>query len=112
MLRVLTLEQTYTKQTLGRVGASPKIAHVYNVSSQFMASLISSERFAGQLVLIFSVFLQLSAFFLLASTSIWIAKVSTGAMRLVAHHLPLYLAGFGITAIVSFFDVVSCILQS
>ena len=47
--------------------------------------------------------LQLAAFFTLASTGLWIDKVSTGPIRHVAEHLTMYEIAFVVVAIVSLF---------
>jgi hypothetical protein len=52
-------------------------------------------------VLFFSVCLQLSAFFVLASTGLWIDKVSNGMIRQVAEHLTIYQVAFAVIAAVS-----------
>lgn len=53
-----------------------------------------------QFVLVLSIFLQIAGFFLIASTALWIDKVTSGAIRDRARHLTLYQIGFIITAIV------------
>ena len=46
--------------------------------------------------------LQLAGFFIFASTVVWIDKVSSGAIRRAAKHLPLYQAAVVVTAIVRY----------
>jgi hypothetical protein len=70
------LFKVYASQTFSRVGASMEVHRVY------------------KLVLVFSVGLQLSAFFTLASTSMWIDKICRGVVRMFADHSKLYLAAF------------------
>jgi hypothetical protein len=64
-----------------------------------------------QLVLAFSASLQLAGFFILASTALWIDKLSYGAIRHAANHSTLYQAAFFVTAIVrchtSYFDTLT-----
>jgi len=51
-------------------------------------------------VLVFSLFLQVSAFFSLASVAMWIDKVSRGSMVHLAKHANLYLAASIVTLVV------------
>ncbi|KAK0200984.1 hypothetical protein DFS33DRAFT_1356270 [Desarmillaria ectypa] len=75
------LYKVYANQSFSRVGGSPEINKIY------------------KFVLLLSVMLQLAGFFTLAATGIWIDKISGGSIRRVAHHLHLYLAAFGVTAV-------------
>ncbi|KAF8990258.1 hypothetical protein BDQ17DRAFT_1372156 [Cyathus striatus] len=70
------LFKVYATRTFSRVGASLEVHKVY------------------KLVLYFSVGLQLSAFFTLASTSLWIDKICRGVLKSFADHKKLYLAAF------------------
>ncbi|KDQ54504.1 hypothetical protein JAAARDRAFT_38175 [Jaapia argillacea MUCL 33604] len=83
-LCLLTLKQlkVYQRQTFNRVGASEAINKLY------------------KLVLVFSGTMELAGFFLIASTAIWIDKVTTGLIRQVADHIKLHEASFGVTTII------------
>jgi hypothetical protein len=70
------LFKVYARETFSRVGASPVIHRVYKI------------------VLVFSVFLQLSGFFSLASSAMWIDKMCHGTLMLVARHSKLYMVLF------------------
>ncbi|KAK0236774.1 hypothetical protein EDD85DRAFT_586533 [Armillaria nabsnona] len=78
------LYKVYANQSFSRVGGSPEINRIY------------------KFVLLLSVMLQLAGFFTLASTGMWIDKISGGSIRRVARHLHLYLAAFGVTAACEF----------
>ncbi|KAJ3514816.1 hypothetical protein NLJ89_g2146 [Agrocybe chaxingu] len=72
------LFKVYATQSFSRVGASPKIHRMY------------------KFVLLFSVCLQLSGFFSLTSTAMWIDKVCHGMIMALAKHAKLYLAAFSV----------------
>ncbi|KAF8961596.1 hypothetical protein BDZ97DRAFT_1190460 [Flammula alnicola] len=78
------LFNVYANESFSRVGASPKIHRIY------------------KLVLLFSVFLQLSGFFSLASTAMWIDKVCSGDVLQMPKHAKLYLAAFITTLLLEF----------
>ncbi|KAF9480665.1 hypothetical protein BDN70DRAFT_877383 [Pholiota conissans] len=78
------LYRVYTTESFSRVGASAKIHRMYKI------------------VLLFSVFLQLSGFFSVASAGMWIDKVCHGAVMELAKHSKLYLAAFIVILIVTF----------
>ncbi|KAJ7938180.1 hypothetical protein B0H13DRAFT_1941904 [Mycena leptocephala] len=71
----------YVSQTFSRVGASTEVNRIY------------------KLVLLLSVVLQLAGFFTLGQTALWISKISFGAIRQLAEHFPIYLAGLIVTAV-------------
>ncbi|KAF9563225.1 hypothetical protein CPC08DRAFT_760988 [Agrocybe pediades] len=73
------LFRVYARQTFKRVGASSKVHKIY------------------MLVLVFSVFIQLSCFMSLASSATWIDKVSAGTLSRHASHTKVYLAAFIVT---------------
>jgi len=54
-----------------------------------------------KVILVFSVLLQLSGFFSLASTSMWIDKVCHGTLMGLARHSKLYMAAFIVVLVVS-----------
>uniref|UniRef100_A0A8H8CEP1 Uncharacterized protein n=1 Tax=Psilocybe cubensis TaxID=181762 RepID=A0A8H8CEP1_PSICU len=78
------LYKVYATESFSRVGASPVIHGVYKT------------------VLLFSVGLQLSGFFSLASSAMWIDKVCHGMMKMMALHSKLYLAAFVIILVFQF----------
>lgn len=71
----------------------------YHLRTNFF-TLINLARL--QLVLIFSVCLQLSAFISIASAGMWINKVSHGALAGLARHAKIYLAAFILTLVVRY----------
>jgi len=73
------LFKVYASQSFGRVGASSQVNRTYKI------------------VLVFSACLQLTAFFSLASTAMWIDHICDGIIWVVAHHRKLYLAAFIVT---------------
>ncbi|KIM77424.1 hypothetical protein PILCRDRAFT_12062 [Piloderma croceum F 1598] len=81
---------------LGVLCISLKLFDVYK--SQMVKYVGTSTR-ANILVLAFSASLQLAGFFILASTALWIDKLSYGAIRRATNHLTLYQVGFIVTAI-------------
>lgn len=70
------LFDVYQTQTFSRVGASPAVHRMY------------------KLLLCFSVLIQLTAFFSLASSSLWISRATSGAFMQFAQHWKLYTAVF------------------
>ncbi|KAF8175156.1 hypothetical protein BJ912DRAFT_822266, partial [Pholiota molesta] len=76
------LFRVYTTESFSRVGASAKVHRMYKI------------------VLLFSVCLQLSGFFSVAASGMWIDKVCHGAVRQLAAHSKLYLAAFIVTLVV------------
>ncbi|TFK69793.1 hypothetical protein BDN72DRAFT_839955 [Pluteus cervinus] len=77
----IKLYEVYSVRTFGRVGSSPVAHSVY------------------KLVLLFSVGVQLTAFFMICSTSTWLDKLLRGQTRWLATHLPLYIAAFALVAL-------------
>ncbi|PPQ64909.1 hypothetical protein CVT24_008249 [Panaeolus cyanescens] len=70
------LFNVYANQSFCRVGASERVYRIYKI------------------VLLFSVCMQLSGFFSIASTAMWIDKVCHGLLHKLAKHSDLYLAAF------------------
>ncbi|KAH6918013.1 hypothetical protein BKA70DRAFT_1245939 [Coprinopsis sp. MPI-PUGE-AT-0042] len=68
----------YQTQTFSRVGASPAVHRMYKV------------------LLSFSVLLQLSAFFSLASASLWISRATSGTFMQFATHWKVYTGVFAV----------------
>ncbi|KAF7320921.1 hypothetical protein HMN09_00178800 [Mycena chlorophos] len=75
------LFKVYASQTFSRVGASGEVHGVYKI------------------VLSFSVVLQLAGFFILASTSLWIGKISLSPIRSFVDDFPLNIAILVVTAV-------------
>ncbi|KAF8064161.1 hypothetical protein FPV67DRAFT_1420008 [Lyophyllum atratum] len=75
----LMLFKIYASQSFGRVGASAQVNRIYKI------------------VLVFSACLQLTAFFSLASTAMWLDHICSGIIHDVVRHGKLYLAAFIIT---------------
>ncbi|KAF9532614.1 hypothetical protein CPB83DRAFT_630475 [Crepidotus variabilis] len=75
------LYNIYTSQTRARVAASPQVYSAY------------------KFFLLFAAVLQLSVFYALASTGMWIDKVSHAPLKQLATHSTLYLAGFIVSLI-------------
>ncbi|KAF9529038.1 hypothetical protein CPB83DRAFT_279871 [Crepidotus variabilis] len=75
------LFKVYANETFSRVGASPQIHRMYKVT------------------LVFLVCLQLSGFFSLASTALWLDKICHDPIQHFAFHYKLYLAAFIITLV-------------
>ncbi|KIM37933.1 hypothetical protein M413DRAFT_448195 [Hebeloma cylindrosporum] len=78
------LFQVYANQSFSRVGAPPKIHRIH------------------KLVLFLSVCLQLTQFFSLASTALWLNKVCYGSMHHLTDHSNLYMATFIIMLVFQF----------
>ncbi|TFK37642.1 hypothetical protein BDQ12DRAFT_685042 [Crucibulum laeve] len=78
------LYKVYAKQTFSRVGASVTIHRMY------------------KLVLFLSVCLQLTGFFSLASTAMWLDKICHGTISFFAQHRDLYMAAFIVTLVLEF----------
>lgn len=78
------LFQVYANESFSRVGASPKVHRMY------------------KLVLFFSVCLQLTGFFSVASTVLWLNKVCYGSMHHFTKHSNLYMATFIIMLVLGF----------
>jgi len=72
----LMLFKVYSSQSFGRVGASDQVNRIYKI------------------VLVFSAFLQLTAFFSVASTAMWLDHICSGLIHDFVHHSKLYLAAF------------------
>ena len=72
------LFNVYQNQTFSRVGASPAVHRMY------------------KLLLCFSVLLQLTAFFSLASSSLWISRATSPTFMQFAKHWKIYTAMFAI----------------
>ncbi|GLB44647.1 hypothetical protein LshimejAT787_1702740 [Lyophyllum shimeji] len=70
------LFKVYAFQSFGRVGASDRVNRIYKI------------------VLVFSAFLQLTAFFALASPAMWLDRICSGLIHDVVHHNMLYVAAF------------------
>ncbi|KAF8638359.1 hypothetical protein AX17_002261 [Amanita inopinata Kibby_2008] len=75
------LYKVYSTQTFGLVGASSKIERILKI------------------VFLFSVSLQLTAFFTIASAAVWTDKVTNGTISFLAKHIKAYLAGFIVTLV-------------
>ncbi|KAF5381933.1 hypothetical protein D9757_007589 [Collybiopsis confluens] len=75
------LYRVYARETFNRVRASPRLHKIY------------------KLVLVLSVCVQLSGFFTVAATAMWLDKASTGSINRVAKHLVLYRAVFSTMAV-------------
>ncbi|KAG6908705.1 hypothetical protein DXG01_003638 [Tephrocybe rancida] len=73
---------------------------VFNVVALVAMALLSWKLF--KIVLVFSASLQLTAFFSLASTSIWIDHICFKTIMNKASHTQLYLAAFVVTLLVRF----------
>ncbi|TEB36636.1 hypothetical protein FA13DRAFT_1682795 [Coprinellus micaceus] len=68
----------YSAASFDRIGSLPSLQRVY------------------KLVLVFSVGLQLSGFFVAVSSGLWLSKVAHGSFRALSHHAGLYIASFAI----------------
>ncbi|KAF8870640.1 hypothetical protein CPB84DRAFT_839439 [Gymnopilus junonius] len=78
------LYKVYANETFSRVGASPSIHRIYKI------------------VLFFSVCLQLSGFFSIASTAIWLDKVCHSFLMELTEYVDLYMAAFIVTLVFQF----------
>ncbi|KAF9456388.1 hypothetical protein BDZ94DRAFT_1275823 [Collybia nuda] len=79
----INLYKIYASQSFSRVGASPQIHRIY------------------KLVLFLSVDLHLTGFFSIASTAIWIDKITHDTIRSMAEHLRFYLAAFAVFLVIT-----------
>ncbi|KLO11581.1 hypothetical protein SCHPADRAFT_905925 [Schizopora paradoxa] len=73
------LFKIYAQESFKRVGADAKLNRLYKI------------------ILVFSVFLQLSVFFTISSSAMWVDELSTGAVRKVADNGVDYIVIFSIT---------------
>lgn len=101
-IKYLLFSQVFASRTFKRVGASVKMSHLYKVSYFRMKCLLIRKLnyIHFQLVLIFSAFLQMSAFFTIASSGLWIDTICTSTIARFASHRVAYKAIFIITCIV------------
>ncbi|KAL0952724.1 hypothetical protein HGRIS_006957 [Hohenbuehelia grisea] len=77
----LNIYRLYSKASFGRAGTSAIVQRTY------------------KFVLLFSALLQIAGFFNLAAAAIWIDKITTGAVKSIVSHAPIYEGLFIVIAI-------------
>lgn len=98
-LRVIQASQGLLRRILLQGWSNPKFAA--SIQGTVLLYFVGPEVDSPQIVLVFSVGLQLSGFFTAVSSGLWLSKVTHGNFKALIRHEALYITGFVVILLVS-----------